>query len=142
MLRTRVSEPVTMGSPSRHACQGGAQLVNPVEPEEASSINPYEELRNRRKKELHDEVERALLESGFTEAARLRLLFSGEVREEEGSAEKTLPQSRQRRRSPWGGLAGELRRSSRLVVMRKTTTETPEVHYRNKTKVRQDFRLA
>ena len=43
---------------------------------------PYEQQRNRRKRELHGEVQGVLLSSGFPEAAKLWLILNMEVRQE------------------------------------------------------------
>ena len=74
--------PVRMNTASRHSRQGGDAEEGIVQAEE---ITPYEEQRNRKKKALHDEVQRVLVDSGFGEAAQLRPLFSGELADREGS---------------------------------------------------------
>jgi hypothetical protein len=74
--------------PSRHGGQGGIHLQDPPQPDGTSAITPYEEERNRRKRALYDEVQRALLKSGFPKAAQLRSLFTSEVRDQEGSVGK------------------------------------------------------
>jgi hypothetical protein len=111
----RVSLQVTMRSPSRHGRQGGVILEESEKPKEAASITLYEEQRNRRKKELHDEVHRALRNSGFADAAELRVLFTGEVSEEKDGGPKACKESRvqRRRQAPHG--ATELSRSARNV---------------------------
>jgi hypothetical protein len=64
---------VTMLSPSRHGIQGGVAGKEGVEPEKPSEITSYEVERNRRKKVLHDEVQRALKDSGFNYVTQLRI---------------------------------------------------------------------
>ena len=60
-----------MLSPSRHGRQGGIAAEDTLHEEEDLGITAYEQQRNLRKRELYDEVERALLSSGFLEATKL-----------------------------------------------------------------------
>ena len=77
-----------MNSPSRHGRQGGFTEADGVQPEVAAEIIPYKEQRNRRKKALHDEVQTALLDSGFEEAAELCSLFTKDLSDKEAVGEK------------------------------------------------------
>ena len=77
--------------PSRHGAQGG-MVSNDIE--EAPSITPYEEHHNWRKKELHDEVQRPLLKSGFTKAVHLCEIFIEEVNGEASASSSHCRRSR------------------------------------------------
>jgi hypothetical protein len=123
---SRVSSRTIMHSPSRHGRQGGVVAENTPDGQGSCDITAYEELRNRRKRELHEEVQRALLISGYPEAANLRNLFSGEVRPETPCGTKGAKESSRRRRSNLRDVAGELRRSARNIGKTETTNlKTP-----------------
>ena len=88
-----------MNSSSRHSRQRGDARAHNLESE--GEITAYKEQQNRRRKALHDEVQKALLDSGFGEAVELRPLFTGELSDKEAIGEtsrtvscthrKTLP---------------------------------------------------
>lgn len=61
---------------SRHSRPGRDVEEDDEHPQD---ITAYEEQRNIRRKALHDEVERALVDSSFGEVAKLRPLFPGEL---------------------------------------------------------------
>lgn len=113
-----------MLSPSRHGRQGGVDAEDKVQDGENCGIMPYEQERNRRKRQLHDEVQYALLSSGFAEAAELRSIFSGEVRKEREGDTKIGKESCRRHRNSLGDGATEVCRSTRNVDNTKMTSKT------------------
>ena len=121
--------PVRMNAASRHSRQGGNAEEGIVQ---AKEITPYEEQRNRRKKALHDEVQRALVDSGFGEAAQLRPLFSGELAATEGSAGGTnRKQARAHRDNLPRQENFQLRRSARTVAKENAKLEkSPSITHR------------
>jgi hypothetical protein len=112
-----------MISPSRHGGQGGIHLQDPPQLDDASAITPYEEEHNRRKRALYDEVQKALLKSGFLEAAQLRSLFIGEVCDQEGSVGKRRDLLRAHCKRHLPEEDRELRRSARNVGKVTVTAE-------------------
>ena len=124
-----------MLSPSRHERQDGVDADKTVHAEEDLRITPYEEQRNLRKRELHAEVERALLSSGFSEAAKLRPLFSGEVQEATASGTKIRKNCSRRRRTLVRDVATEVRRSARNVDKTKTARTTGDIDSKRHTRV-------
>jgi hypothetical protein len=92
---------------------------------------------NRRKKELHDEVERALRRSGFGEAAQLRPLFIGEIGVEGAARNSSGRGSGPRKRSSRACENVDLRRSTRTVAKVDTVSETTPAPSTTSTKVRQ-----
>ena len=124
-----------MPPPSRHGRQGGVVAENTVDKQGSCVITAYEELRNRRKREIHDEVQRALLISGYPEASKLRNLFSGEVEVETPCGSKSAKESSRRRRSNLRDVAGELRRSACNIGKTETTNRKTPAHRTRKTKV-------
>ena len=104
---------------------------------QAEEITPYEVLRNRRSKALHDEVQRALVDSGFGEAAELRPLFSGELAEREGSGGATkCKETRARRDIPPRQEDLQVRRSARNVAKENADPERSPILTTRKEKVR------
>ena len=96
-------------------------------------ITPYEEQRNIRRKALHDKVERALVNSGFGDAAKLRPLFTGELAGDEGIGDT----KRKVTSAHWSSISQQgdvkLRRSARNVGKMSTNTEIhPKTGQRNK----------
>ena len=130
-----------MFSPSRHRCQGGIDAGDTLEEGENLGITPYEQERNRRKKQLHDQVQRALRSSGFAEAAELQSCFSGDVRKEKHGDTLITKESRQRHRNSLGDGGKEVRRSARNVENTKKTTTTVDVQRPIKPKVSEKFCL-
>ena len=124
-----------MFSQSRHGRQGGVDAEDTLQEGENLGITPYEQERNRRKKQLHDEVKRALRSSGFAEAAELRSLFSGDVRKERDGDTRIVKESRQRHRNSLRDGGKEVRRSARNIDNTKKTTTTIAVQRPNKPKV-------
>ena len=124
-----------MSSPSRHGHQGGYVAEDTLDVQEGCGLSAYEKLRNRRKKELHDEVQRALIVSGYHEAAELCNIFSGEVRLETPCGTKSAKESSRRQRSNQRDVAGELRRSARNLGKMEKTNRTTVDHRTSKTKV-------
>ena len=78
----------------RHSCQGGDGVEESAQPK---PITLYEEECNIRRKALYDEVERALIDSRFGDAAKLRPLFTGQFAEKEGIGETSRKLSRAHR---------------------------------------------
>jgi hypothetical protein len=70
---------MTMAVHSRHSSPGLADVVY-KETNAHLEPNAYEVERDRRKQELHDRVQLALMHSGFAEAANLRPAFTGETK--------------------------------------------------------------
>ena len=124
-----------MFSPSRHARQGGVDAEDKLQEGENLGITPYEQERNRRKKQLHDEVQRALRSSGFAQAAELRSLFSGDVRKERNGDRRIDRESRQQHRNCLEDEGKEVRRSARNVDNTKKETKTVAVQHPNKPRV-------
>jgi hypothetical protein len=133
----RVSVWVTMLSPSRHGGRGGVAGEEGVKPEKPSEITPYEVERNRRKKVLHDEVQRALKDSRFNDAAQLRSLFTREETEKEAGAEKRCNVSRVEGRPIPGDSVVKLRRSARTVRKVNTSKVSSPVCCTKSTRVRE-----
>jgi hypothetical protein len=140
-LQKRVSVTVAMLSPSRHSGQGGIGVGGSEEIEAESNITAYEKQRNRRKRELHDEVERALLASGFAEVAKLRSLFTGEVGVEGGGGESRRRTKEPRKRSPRARENVDLRRSSWNVANVDALSKTPPAPLTKSTKVHRHIHL-
>ena len=105
-----------MKSGLRHSRQGGDAEAETVHTEGASEITKYEEEHNRRKKALHDEVQKSLLESGFGEAADLRPLFTGEFAEVQGVGDTTPNVSHVHWKSLHCAEDVQLRRSTRNIT--------------------------
>ena len=125
----RVSE-VRMNCALRHSRQGGDGVEETAQPE---PLTPYEEVRNIRRKALHDEVERALIDSGFGDAAKLRPLFTRKFAEKEGIGETSRKLSRTHRRILSRQGEVHLRRSARNVGKVNTNIESsPIFKHRNK----------
>ena len=124
---------VVMTCVSRHDVQGGEVEQEDEHPQE---ITAYEHQRNIRRKALHDEVERALVDSGFGEAAKLRALFPGESAEKEGvggTKRKVTPAHRSCL-SRQGDV--QLRRSTRNVRKEDANKKTSPISRHRKKQVR------
>ena len=124
-----------MLSSSRHGCQGGVAVENRNHEEEDLGITPYEQQRNRRKRELHDKVERALLSSGFQEATKLRPLFTGEVRQDTASGKKIGKDCSRCCRTSLRDGATEVHRSVRKVEKTHTTRERGDIQRKSNAQV-------
>ena len=113
-----------MKSASRNSRQGGDAEEENLHIEGASEITKYEEERNRRKKELHDEVQKSLLELGFGEATDLRPLFTREFADEQGVKDTTPIVSRAHRKSLPREEDVQLHKSTRNVTKGDANTDT------------------
>ena len=106
---------MNMPSPSRHGRQGGVFAEDALEDEDNCGITAYKKDRNQRKKQLHEEVQRALLSSGYPEVAKLRPLFNGELRVDRACAPKSGKECSRHQRTSWREGTLELRRRARNV---------------------------
>ena len=109
---------------SRHSRQGAQCEDDDDIPEE---ITPYKAQCNIRRKALHDKVEKALVDSGFADAAKLRLLFTGQLAGGEGIGKTKRKVTGANRSIISEEGDGKLRRSTRNVVKLNGTTELPSI---------------
>ena len=107
-----------MNSVLRHGRQGGTAEEETRHLEEA-----YEVQRNRRKKLLHDEVQKALIDSGFGEAAELRPLFTERLTAKEGVEDRTRNVKTANRKSLTREEDVQLRRSARNFTKADAKTD-------------------
>ena len=130
-----------MPSLSRHGRQGGVVVEDTVDDEDNCDITVYEEQRNWRKRELHDEVQHALLSSGYLEATKLWPIFNGQVCHKTACGTKSGKESNQRQRTSLRDGATELHKSARNVGKTETTRKTTLVHCTSKPRISEDVTL-
>ena len=115
---------VRMKFPSRHS-RRGAQCEE--DNDKLEEITPYEAQRNIRRKALHDEVERALVDSGFGDAAKICPLFTRQLARGEGIGETKWKVTG----AHWSRISQEgdvkLRRSARNIGKVNANTEFPPI---------------
>ena len=124
---------------SRHSRPGGDVEEDD---EHLQDITAYEEQRNLRRKALHDEVERALVDSGFGEAAQLRPLFPGELAKKERIGGTKRKVNLVHRSSVSRQREVQLRRSVRNVQKEDANKETSPISRPHKKRVHDTMKLA
>lgn len=105
---------------SRHTRRGADGEEDDKKPAE---ITAYEVACNIRRKALHDEVQKALVDSGFGEAAKVRALFPGVSTATEVIGVTNHKATTARRRSITGERDVQVRRSARNVRQENSNTE-------------------
>ena len=118
---------------SKHSRQGARCEDDDDIPQE---ITPYEAQRNIRRKALQDEVEKALVDSGFGDVAKLRPLFTAQLAGGEGigKTKRNVTGANRSIISEEGD--GKLRRSARNVLKLNGTTELPSISSQSTKRVR------
>ena len=124
-----------MNSTSRHSRQGGNGEEETGHPDGTSEITEYEVQRNRRMKLLHDEVQKALIDLGFGEAAELRPLFTRRLAGKGGVEERTRNVSSANQKSLPREEDVHLRRSARNFMKADAKTDNSSVFAQKQKKV-------
>ena len=121
---------------SRHTRRG---VDGEEEYEKPAEITTYEVARNIRIKALHDEVQKALVDSDFGEAAIVRALFPGVSTATEGIGVTNHKVTTARRRSITGERDVQVRRSAHNVRQENSKTEENPTSRQLNNRVRHTF---